>query len=487
MVPHAAAGGGFDVSRVLIIGGGLAGLAAAVRLTELDYEVTLLETRKKLGGRATSFTDPRTGDVLDNCQHVLMGCCTYLIDFYDRLGVLDTIEWHTELYWTRGQGLIDRLKPGWLPAPLHFSGSFGRFRSYTRQEKRHLARAMWRMIRLGRAGRLAWRERTFLEFLRECGQPDELIRSYWQVVVVSACNLPVERVSAEAALQVFQEGFLASKWSSAMGLASVPLWSLYDPAHEVIEQAGGTVRLGVSVKSINFDGRRATGVVTGHGLIESPTIVSAVPFDRLDKLVGAAMRKADARLQQLESFSVSPILGVHLVFDQPVMTLPHLVLIDRGVHWLFNKGTDGEGRQHIHAVISAADEWMPLPEEEITRRVLDDVHHVIPASRGLEPVRVRAVKEKRATFAAVPGVDRIRPGAAPGGPASSDGLAPGGIPNLFLAGDWCDTGWPATMEGAVRSGYAVAESISGHSCRIGEVPPGALAAALGLRSGLAKI
>ena len=486
MVPDAALGGVFDVSRILIIGGGLAGLAAAVRLTELDYEVTLLETRKKLGGRATSFVDPRTGDVLDNCQHVLMGCCTYLIDFYDRLGVLDSIDWHTELYWTRGQGLIDRLKPGWLPAPLHFSGSFGRFKSYTRQEKRHLARAMWRMIRLGYAGRLAWRERTFLEFLRECNQPDELIRSYWQVIIVSACNLPVERVSAEAALQVFQEGFLASKWSSAMGLASVPLWSLYDPAHEAIERAGGTVRLGVSVKSINFDGRRATGVVTDEGLIESPTIISAVPFDRLDKLIGPSMRKADARLQRLESFDVSPILGVHLTFDQPVMDLPHLVLIDRAVHWLFNKGTDQEGRQHIHAVISAADAWMPLPEEEIARRVLEDVHHVIPKSRGLEPVRVRAVKEKRATFAAVPGLDRLRPGAAPGGPGSPDGLATGGIPNLFLAGDWCDTGWPATMEGAVRSGYAVAESISGQSCRVSEVPPGMLAAALGLRSGLAK-
>jgi uncharacterized protein with NAD-binding domain and iron-sulfur cluster len=150
---------------------------------------------------------------------------------------------------------------------------------------------------------------------------------------------------------------------------------------------------------------------------------------------------------------VSPILGVHLWFDRPVMTLPHLVLVDAGVHWLFNKGTDTDGRQHVHAVISAADDWMALTEQQITKKVVADIHRALPGSKGIEPIQARCIKEKRATFAATPGADAFRPSTAP---AAASGPA---IDNLYLAGDWCDTGWPATMEGAVRSGYAAAAEI----------------------------
>ncbi|MHC4947988.1 MAG: hydroxysqualene dehydroxylase HpnE [Planctomycetota bacterium] len=460
---------------VVIVGGGLAGIAAAVRLVEAGHDVVLLETRPRLGGRATSFVDPRTGEVLDNCQHVLMGCCTHLIDLYERIGVRDRIAWHRALHWTDGRGRIDRLAAWPLPAPLHLGPAFGRLRLYDRAARAAIRRGMWRLIRLGERGRVAWTGRPFIEFLREADQPEPVVRRFWNPVIVSACNLPVDRVSAATAMMVFQQGFLANRWSYTMGLATCPLADLYDPAAERIAAGGGAVRLGVAAQSLAFDGTRVTGVVTADGFVEASRCVAAVTADRLDRLVSAPMRRADARLRRLDALETSPILGVHLRFETTVMDVPHLVVVDAGVQWLFDKGVDEDGRQHVHAVISAADEWMTLDEPEIVRRVVADVHRVLPRSRGLEPVAARAVKEKRATFAAVPGVDDLRPRAA----AGTVGAA--GIANLLIAGDWTDTGWPATMEGAVRSGYAAAAAITGADPDVEDVPPGWLAALLGLR------
>ena len=438
---------------IAVIGGGLAGLAASLRLADAGYRPIVIESRKMLGGRATSVVDPRNNEVIDNCQHVVLGCCTNLLDLYDRLGVLDLIQWHRTLYWTRSNGEVSTLRAGWLPAPLHLSGSFLRMKLFDRSQRRHIARAMWRIIRLGPGQRHAWSDRTFADFLASCNQPESVVREFWDVIVTSACNLGVHRVGAAYALQVFQQGFLEHRWSYTMGVAAVPLVNLYDAAGEVLREKGGTVRLGTSARSIAFDGKRVTGVVTAGGFVEAAAVVSAVPFDRLEKLVSGTMQKADARLRSLDRLEVSPILGVHLWFAGSIMTLPHLVLVDSGVHWLFNKGMTPDGRQHIHAVISAADEWMSLSEPQIIERVLKDLHRALPGSVGLEPVEGRCIKEKRATFAPTPGAEALRPSVAP---EHARGAA---IENLFLAGDWCDTGWPATMEGAVRSGYAAAAEI----------------------------
>jgi zeta-carotene desaturase len=459
---------------VAVVGGGLAGLATAVRLADAGYRPTVIESRKRLGGRATSLVDPRSDRLIDNCQHVLLGCCTNLIDFYDRLDVLDDIEWHRTLYWTRSRGVVDKLKAGWLPAPFHLAPSFMRMRLFERRERRQIGRAMWRIIRMGPGDRHDWSQRTFAEFLDGCGQSRSVVDNFWNVIITSACNLDVQRVGAGYALQVFKEGFLDHRWSYTMGLATVPLVELYDTAGEVIEAAGGQIALGTSARALAFNGRRITGVVVGDGIIEASAVVSAVPFDRLARLVSSTLRKADTRLQALDRIEVSPILGAHLWFDQPVMDLPHLILADHAVQWLFNKGTDDAGHQHVHAVISAADDWMPLDEDEIIRRVLRDVHEAVPQSKGLEPVQARCIKEKRATFAAVPGLDAQRPSARP-----HHARGPG-VENLYLAGDWCSTGWPATMEGAVRSGYVAASALGADDGIeipgvVEDVPPGTVA------------
>lgn len=465
------------IKRVAIIGGGVAGIATAVRLAGAGCQPVLIEASGRLGGRASSFNDRRTGLVLDNCQHVVLGCCTNLLDLYARLGVIDRIRWHRRLHWTKGHGIIDAMKAGIMPSPLHLAGSFGRMQIFTSDEKQDIKRGMRRIAKMGRAGRREWADRTFAELLDYFAQGKSVISDFWNTVIVSTCNVDVTRVSAATALQVIQDGFLANRWSYTMGVATVPLVDLYEPIHAIVDTVGGEVQLNTSARAISYNGNRITGVVTSRGLVECNSAVSAVPPDRLNRLVSNAAKKADPRLTKLDRIEFSPILGVHMLFKGEVMDLRHLAIVGRATHWLFNKGSDERGRQLVSAVISAADEWMNLDEMEIIRRVIDDVHHVLPGARGIDPIEARAVKERHATFAPVPGMEELRPGAK----AGTIGLEGGGIHNLLLAGDWCDTGWPATMESAARSGYAAAGAIIHQECIVEDVPTGWLARRAGLK------
>ena len=448
----------------IVLGGGLAGIAAAVRLASAGVAVTLVETRQRLGGRATSFVDPTTGQVLDNCQHVLLGCCTNLLDLYARLGVAQCIAWQKSIYFAtpvdepRTQWVIDTLQADDLPAPLHLSASLLAFQGLKPGEKIALARAMLAMMRIGRTGRAGYHGLTFARFLDDQGQPRSLVEKFWAPVGVGAVNETVERMPADYAMQVFQEGMLAHQEAWLMGLASVPLVKLYDPAEKVITAAGGQVLLSTSVQgfSTGADGSRVTGLqIDGGRELHAEVCLSALPFDRVDKLLTPAMRAADARLARLGELTVSPILGIHLFFrcppDRPVMNLPHVALTRSPLHWVFNKSMDvGEGGgmvQHLHGVISAAHDLVDQPAEAIMALALEEIARVFPRARGSKLHHARVIKEKRATFSARPGIAALRPAQAPG---------PKGVRNLYLAGDWTATGWPATMEGATRSGYLAA-------------------------------
>ncbi len=442
---------------VVIVGGGLAGIAAAVRLAETGVRVTLVETRKRLGGRATSFVDPTRGDLLDNCQHVLMGCCTNLIELYERLGVLDRIVWHRTLYFADAGGRIDRFEADDLPAPFHLTRALLAMRVYSWAEKAAIARGMLAILRVSPGQRRALAGVSFADWLARHRQPRVAIERFWAVIIVSACNERIDRVAASGAIQVFQDGFLRHTEAYRMGVSGVPLVDLYDRAVEHVKRAGGEVRLGTSAEALEFDGRRITGLrLTGGARLEADACVSAVPFDRLAKLASPEMVAADGRLAALDRFDVSPIIGVHLFLrradGRAVTDLPHLVLVDSPLQWMFNKGMertdDGAAVHHLHGVISAAYEWVSRPVDEIAAMAVRELRRVLPGMAGAALDHHRVVKEKRATFALRPGIDAVRP--APTGP----------IENLFLAGDWCDTGWPATMEGAVRSGYRAAAAVT---------------------------
>ena len=446
-------------ASAVVLGGGLAGIAAAVRLAEAGLRVTLVERRARLGGRATSHLDARTDQLLDNCQHVVLGCCTNLIDLYARLGVADLIEWHDRLHFLDRHGCHDVMRRGGWPAPLHLAGSLMKFRCLGWRAKGSIAAALAGMCRNTSAGNRELSTISFAEWLRRHHQPPEAVERFWNVVVVSALNGTVGHVSAAYALQVFRQGFMAHRDAYLVGLPRVPLVRLYDTAKSLVKDRGGRVVTGNAARALRFDGRRVTGVELRCGRrIIGDVYVSALPFDNLHRIAPDDLRAADARLGRLGEFETSPILGVHLWFDRPVTDLPHMVLVDSPLQWVFNRGVDpATNRQYLHAVISAAQDWVDLPAEEILRRVRGELSAYLPAAVDADLVDGRVIKERRATFAPVPGVDAIRP------PAS------GAVENLFLAGDWCQTGWPATMEGAVRSGYLAAAAVVGHDCLIPEL------------------
>ncbi|MFN0012699.1 MAG: hydroxysqualene dehydroxylase HpnE [Phycisphaerales bacterium] len=452
-----------SIRTAIVAGGGIAGIAAALRLAEAGVRVTLVETRKKLGGRATSFDDVRTGQRIDNCQHVALGCCVNYPDLLGRLGALDKVRWTREQYWITRGGVVSVVRPRLLPAPLHFSLSMLGAKFIGAADLLALARIGPAIIRCDRS---RYRDITFAQFLRTHGQPQGLIDRFWSPVVVSACNLSCERVSAASALHVFQEGFFATTHAADMGVSTVPLLELYDRAEAVLTRAGGTLRLGTGVNKLWPRGIETT---TGERL-EADAVVCALPFERAREVVDADLRNRDARFAAMERMEHSPILGVHLVFDRAVMQLPHAVLVEAGTQWLFRKDEAG---CVIHAVISAADEWMALDENAIVERVVADIRAYFPAAAGAVLLSGRPVKEKRATFAPTPNTEAHRPAT----------VGPSGI---ILAGDYTDCGWPATMEGATRSGYTAAAAVLGRSAADLLVPapaPGRLARWLGLRVG----
>ena len=442
----------------IVVGGGLAGIAAAVRLADHGLRVTLVETRKRLGGRATSFVDPQTGQLLDNCQHVLMGCCTNLLDLYARLGVADRIAWHDRLYFCDGVGRIDMLEPDDLPAPVHYSAALLHFKGLSLADKVAIARGMLAMMRLDGVERGQWHERTFTDWLRVHRQTTGAIRKFWSVIIISALNELPERVAADYAIQVFRDGFLCHEDAARMGLPNVPLVQLYDAAERVLVRAGGNVMLSTSAEAFTWKGGRVASLrVDGGRELTGDVYVSALPFDRLAKVCPPEMVAADARLQSLDAFTVSPIIGIHVWLDRPVMQLPHLILTESPLQWIFNKGVDQppvesdspHPAQHLHGVISAAHDLVDHPTDAIADLAVREIRSALgPDAANVNVLHHRVVKEKRATFSARPGIEALRPAAA--------GPIPGG--NLFLAGDWCRTGWPATMEGATRGGYQAANT-----------------------------
>lgn len=419
--------------HIAIAGGGIAGIACAMALLDAGHRVTLVESRRRLGGRATSFVDVGTGEALDNCQHVTLGCCTNYLDLCRRLGVLDRMEWHADQYWLEAtDGVAPKcsiIRATSLPAPGHYAPSFVGASFLSSVDKLAIARAM---LELNAMDAALHKRRTFGDILSDLDQPQSAIARFWSPVIVSACNLPVHLVAAPPAIKVFQDGFLANGRAGIMGLATVPLIQLYDHAQKLL---ASSLRFGVAATVLRHD-----GIAFADGTsVSADAVVCALPFEKAAPMLGMQL-PTNGPLH-------SPILGIHLTFDQPIMPFPHAVLVDRPTQWLFRKDQIGT---RIHAVISASNDWMELSTEAIANRVLADIRACLPAARCATLLRARPVKEHRATFAASPAFEEWRP--TPGSRAQG----------VFLAGDYTATGWPATMEGATRSGYLAAESILTH-------------------------
>lgn len=430
---------------VIVIGGGLAGMAASLALESAGVRVTLIEASGSLGGRAGSFVDPQGGEELDRGQHLLLGCCTNLIDFYRRIGALPLINWDGRVNFLDARGVHCVWPTPGLPAPLHLGLATLLLGTLGLRQRMSLLRGMATMMRLGRDGRRSLAHDQFGRWLREHDQDQDLVRRFYDPVLRSALNEDPDRVSAEYAVQVFQEAFLSHSAGHVLGLPTCPLVELYRrlPCRDV--------RLRVRVRSLVFDGLAVRGVeLQGGQVLTADAYVSAVDYHALGRWVPVDLAARDARFSGLGELQKVPILGAHLWFDRPILDCAHAALLDGPLQWVFRK--DRSGRV-LHGVISAAREWVGVERERCLRLFVDQLRALLPAAKEAKLERGLVLVEKRATFSPVPGVDRWRPAQSP---------PPGGIANLFLAGDYTRTGWPATMEGAVRSGYLAADRVLEH-------------------------
>ncbi len=414
---------------VIVVGGGLAGLAAAAALGSEGFEVDLFEARGFLGGRATSYpAGPDNAEIIDNCQHVLLRCCVNLLDLYRRLEVDRNITFHKEFYFLEPGGRKSILRAGNLPKPLHFAESFLRMSCLTLRDKISLARGIRALER--ERGRSDLDRISMLDWLHEKKQTPRAIERFWRQVLVSAINEELGRMAAVHGFQVFLLGFLATKDSYEMGVPNVPLGALY--GSEAWRRFPGVrIHLRSAVESAGEH-----GVIVNGQKREADSYVLSVPFERLAGLA-----------PQLDppKFDHSPITGIHLWFDRPVTDLPHAVLLDRTVQWMFNK----DAGRYVQLVVSASRSLLEMPRNEVIELAVRELGEFFPAAREAKLLKAHVVKEVRATFSAAPGLESRRP------PARTR------YSNLFLAGDWTRSGWPATMEGAVRSGYLAAEAVIG--------------------------
>ena len=436
-----------------IVGGGIAGLSAACALADAGFQVTVFERRPYVGGRASSYEHPGTGETVDNCQHVLLGCCTNLLDFYRRIGVSDKIRWFDKLTFIEPGGRRSEIAPSSLPAPLHTAPSFLKAAWLSIADKLAIARAMLALM-----GPLPPdTSKSFLDWLREHQQMQRAIDRFWKVVLVSAINEDLDRISVRYGAQVFRESFLKSADAGKMGVPTVPLSDLYASAIDYIEQRDGRVLLRNSVESVIPNSEQV--VLQGAGLSESfDYAILAVPYYVLGKLLpaqnGTGSLSTTLR-QQLERFESSPITGIHLWFDREITDLSHAVLLDRTIQWMFQKSklqpqrqaADAQG-SYLELVVSSSKSLVEMGRQEIIDLALRELGEFFPAVNSAMLLKTTVVKEVHATYSALPGSDSYRP--------SSNSP----WPRIFLAGDWTATGWPATMEGAVRSGYKAAEAVS---------------------------
>jgi squalene-associated FAD-dependent desaturase len=465
--------------RAVIVGGGLAGLASAVALAQRGVGVTVLESRPRLGGRASSFLDRATETKIDNCQHVSLGCCTNFQHFCTTLGLADLFRTEPELYFIGSDNVVNPLASGRLPAPFHCVASFGRMSYLSRNDRLCIALGL-RRLAAGRGGEA----QALSDWLRKQRQTETAIDRFWNPVLVSALSETLDRIDVGSARKVFVDAFLANRQGWQVQIPTVPLDILYgERLQEWLRQRGATVRLQAGVERIVVENDRAAGALLRSGeRVTADYVVVAVPhWIVLDLLPDSC--QADPALSKIRELESAPISSVHLWFDRPILfpknqrcarvdatgsarELPHAVLIGRLSQWVFNRSllhaangnespveTSNSTSQPVRpgysyqVVISASRNIAAASQHETISNVVQELGDIFPAARGARLLHSRLVTEHKAVFSVRPGASECRP------------LQQSPLTNLQLAGDWTQTGWPATMEGAVRSGYLAAENV----------------------------
>jgi squalene-associated FAD-dependent desaturase len=437
---------------IAIAGGGLAGLAAACVLADSGFRVTLFERRPYLGGRASSYEHPGTGEVVDNCQHVLFRVCTNLVEFYRRIGVDDKIRWYDEMTFIEPGGRTSVMRAAPLPAPLHTAPSFLCFPFLSAKDKLVISRGIAALTLTSQPDT----GRSFQDWCRQHGQTTNAIERFWKPILVSALSEDLDLISISYAAQVVRES-MKSPAARQMGVPMIPLTELYNRAGEYLRARGGEIHVRNSLEAFTPEPSHVR-IRVNQKESTFDYLVIALPFETLARVLPQTPEAAPLR-EQLTHFESAPITGIHLWFDRQISDLDHAVLLDRTIQWMFHKSRllqpntasalapESTG-SYIELVVSASKNLIDKSRGEIVDLALREVREFFPRALSANLVKSTVIKEVHATYSPRPGIDACRPEQATI------------WPRVFLAGDWTATGWPATMEGAVRSGYLAAEALT---------------------------
>lgn len=437
-------------TTVTVIGGGVAGLSAACALADAGFRVTLLERRNYLGGRASSYLHPGTQEIIDNCQHVLFGCCTNLVGLYQRLGVGDKIHWDSRMTLIEPGGRRSVLTPAKLPAPMHGLPSILKASCFSSADKLSLCYAFTAIL----MGTDPNSTQSLADWLSAHHQTSGALERFWRLVIASALNSDLDRIALPYAAKVIRELFLNSAFAGSMGMSTIPMSELYEGAQSYLESRNGRIELNANIEAAQWDAAKQVWSIQARDReFSAQAMILALPFEATAKLLpilpanSAAKRLAD-QISRLEHW---PICSVHLWFDREITELDHAVLLDRDIHWMYHKSRWQPSRDpkasYIELVVSASREFAALSRERALERAINQLTEFFPQVREAKLLKSALIKEVRATFGVPPGVDSARPTA----------VSP--WPNCYLAGDWTATGWPSTMESAARSGHLAAEAL----------------------------
>ena len=433
---------------VIVVGGGLAGIAAAVALGEAGAGVTLLEARPRLGGATHSFG--REGLTVDNGQHVFLKCCTTYRTLLDRLGVADrvTMQDRFDVPVLTPDGRSTRLRRTNAPGPGHFGPALARYPLLPFADRLGAARAALGMMRLDPADP-ALDDRSLGDWLAAHGQGERAQRALWDLFVVSALNIRTADASLRLAAKVIKTGLLGARDAADIGMPAVPLGELHgEAAAKALARLGADVRTRAKVTAIEH-GRGRYSVLADGERHDADAVILAVPHPAATALVPrAAVPDAD----RWAGLGATPIVNVHVIYDRPVMPYPYAAAVGSPVQWVFDRtriaglpDEPGAGRgQYLAVSVSAAQAYTDRRVADLRGEFLPALERLFPVARGARVRDFFVTRERNATFCQAPGTRALRP------PAATR------LPGLYIAGAWTDTGWPDTMEGAVRSGLQAA-------------------------------
>lgn len=441
--------------RSIVVGGGLAGLAAATSLAQAGHQVQLFEARNMLGGRASSFVDAQSGELLDNCQHVGMGCCTNLQHFCRTHGIETGFRRDQTLYFFGPDAKCSLFRGShWLPAPLHLAPALASLKYLSWFDRLQIARAMWALVRVGQE--TLHSSLTMQAWLEQQHQSQQVIDRFWNVIFVSALSERLDRISIAAGRKVIVDGLMAHPQSYVVEIPQLPLGELYgDRLQGSLADLGIRVHFRQRLKRIHGQHAHITALeFNDQQLSEFDTVVLALPWRQVYRLLDPPLQQRLESLEVASHFPQAAISSVHLWFDRPITDLPHAVFVDRLSQWLFARGeseqTNGSAATasyYYQVVISASDTYLQGEKQAAVAKVCEELAEVFPGARSAKLLHSRCVTEKSAVFSPLWETEQQRPWQRTE------------VENLFLAGDWTQTGWPATMEGAVRSGYLAAEAV----------------------------